>query len=421
MFEASQHESLASNQLAIEELHGRMVAPETSILDLAERDLREIGDGAYGKGRQLGAGAQGAVHQWDSPDGSRLAVKSAKPGFEKELEHERSMMASLGQHENVAGFVGDFVDEDEQLNVATEFLGGGDMEAMNRRLKQAMDDGEIGYGDYVGAMQYLHKGVLQGVAHLEENEVAHGDLKPDNVALDDDMVPKIIDFGTARHFGEKNAGVGNIAYALSPESIGSGAHASRGRDVFAVGQMVREGTEGTISDRGGSMQMNRIRRKGVQGSSIEVREDGPERVIRDIIEDDEVVGTEDLGRKDGSFAVHTALTDFLEGTTSNRVEDRFTAQRALDSQFLQDPLLQDEQAQELLKRLSGRGPETQAEDIELAMLGEDDEAHGHKSAMHYELLKRTKARRKALDNDASKRSKRVKKDIKAIDRRRARL
>jgi serine/threonine protein kinase len=330
------------------------------------------------------------------------------------------MMASLGKHENVAELVDGFVEECGQLNVATEFLGGGDMEAMNRRLKEAMEDGKISYGDYVGAMQYLHKGVLQGVAHLEDNEVAHGDLKPDNVALDDDMVPKIIDFGTARRFGERNAGVGNLAYGLSPESASGNANASRGRDVFAVGQMVREGTEGFVSDRGGNMQVNRRGRHGVQGSSIEVREDGPERVTRDILEDDEVVGTEDLGRKDGSFAVHTALTDFLEGTTSNRVEDRFTAQRALDSQFLQDPLLQDEQAQDLLKRLSGRGPETQAEDIELATLGEDEEAHGTKSAMQYELLKRTKARRKALDKDASKRSKQVKKDTKAIDKRRAR-
>ena len=45
------------------------------------------------------------------------------------------------------------------------------------------------------ALDYLHRG------RGENNYIYHLDLKPDNILLDKNMVPKIGDFGLSRLFG----------------------------------------------------------------------------------------------------------------------------------------------------------------------------------------------------------------------------
>ncbi|MBO9494482.1 serine/threonine-protein kinase [Thalassotalea sp. G20_0] len=48
----------------------------------------------------------------------------------------------------------------------------------------------------------MMKGVLAGVKHLHDHRITHSDLKPRNVVLMPDMTTKLIDFGSAREFGD---------------------------------------------------------------------------------------------------------------------------------------------------------------------------------------------------------------------------
>ena len=52
------------------------------------------------------------------------------------------------------------------------------------------------------ARYQIIKGVCEGLHYLHQNDIVHLDLKPANILLDDNMVPKIADFCLPRVFAE---------------------------------------------------------------------------------------------------------------------------------------------------------------------------------------------------------------------------
>lgn len=97
----------------------------------------------------------------------------------------------------------------------------------------------------------MMKGVLAGVKHLHEHRIIHSDLKPRNVVLMPDMTTKLIDFGSARQFGDdveqlESQAMWTPGY-VAPDIIGPGAGAKlvtfeqlRKADYWAVGCILYE-------------------------------------------------------------------------------------------------------------------------------------------------------------------------------------
>ena len=59
------------------------------------------------------------------------------------------------------------------------------------------------------------KGTCEGLKYIHEEleePIYHLDLKPDNILLDKDMVPKIADFGLSRIFGNEPARTAHGSY-----------------------------------------------------------------------------------------------------------------------------------------------------------------------------------------------------------------
>lgn len=177
--------------------------------------LEEITDG-FSEERKLGSGAYGKVYMGVHKDGEKIAVKILHdmPEFddnEKQFEKEFNNLTRL-QHQNIVRLVGfcyeiqkQCVEYNKRTVLAEKIHRALCFEYMpNGSLDKYLSDEYTGYG---WQTRYaIIKGICKGLKHLhEESEspIYHLDLKPENVLLDENMVPKIADFGLSRLFGEE--------------------------------------------------------------------------------------------------------------------------------------------------------------------------------------------------------------------------
>ncbi|VAH99078.1 unnamed protein product [Triticum turgidum subsp. durum] len=97
------------------------------------------------------------------------------------------------------------------------------------------------------------KGICEGVHYLHQQRIIHMDLKPQNILLDGNMMPKIADFGLSRRLGEDQTRiitehiVGSRGY-WAPEFIGSGVITLKA-DIYVLGVIFLEvltGCKGSV-------------------------------------------------------------------------------------------------------------------------------------------------------------------------------
>jgi serine/threonine protein kinase len=174
---------------------------------------------------QLGVGAMGVVYAAYDPDLDRkVALKLLRPEVAAEragarqarLAREAKAIAKLS-HPNVVGIF-DVGVHDGRVFLAMEHLPGGtlrDWLAAERRGWRAV------------LARFIEVGRGLGAAHAEG--LVHRDFKPDNVLLDKNEIPKIVDFGLVR----LTAGEGGEALALPlAETIPPAAREAAGGDTL---------------------------------------------------------------------------------------------------------------------------------------------------------------------------------------------
>ncbi|EEF39677.1 serine-threonine protein kinase, plant-type, putative [Ricinus communis] len=222
---------------------GRFNEDESKAIDVPFFDLESISAATnkFSNANKLGQGGFGPVYKATYPGGEAIAVKRLSScsgqGLE-EFKNEVVLIAKL-QHRNLVRLLGYCVEGNEKM-LLYEYMPNKSLDSFifDRKLCVLLN-WEMRYNIIVG--------IARGLLYLHQDSrlrIIHRDLKTSNILLDEEMNPKISDFGLARIFGGKetaantNRVVGTYGY-IAPEYALDGLFSFKS-DVFSFGVVVLE-------------------------------------------------------------------------------------------------------------------------------------------------------------------------------------
>ncbi|KAM2481618.1 hypothetical protein PS1_005106 [Malus domestica] len=225
------------------EVEVRENSDEVSLVESLQYDFETIKSATddFSDANKLGRGGFGAVYKGRLLNGQLIAVKRLDNNSEqgdREFKNEVELLAQL-QHRNLVRLLGFCLKADERLLVY-EYVA-------NASLDHFIFDPENHVRLDWEARYKIIRGIARGILYLHENSrvrIIHRDLKASNILLDEDMNPKIADFGMARLFvidqtqGDTKTIVGTYGY-MAPEYAIHGRFSVK-TDVFSFGVLVLE-------------------------------------------------------------------------------------------------------------------------------------------------------------------------------------
>ncbi|XLT26376.1 hypothetical protein HN873_057668 [Arachis hypogaea] len=191
---------------------------------------------------KLGEGGFGSVYKGKLRSGPFVAIKmlgKAKTNGQEFI----SEVATIGRihHANVVRLIG-FCVEGSKRALVYEFMPNG---SLDKFIFSKVDSVSLTYQEIFE----ISLGVARGIAYLHEGcdmQILHFDIKPHNILLDENFIPKVSDFGLAKLNPLDNSIVtltaarGTIGY-MAPElfyqNIGAVSYKA---DVYSFGMLLME-------------------------------------------------------------------------------------------------------------------------------------------------------------------------------------
>ncbi|KAH0638743.1 hypothetical protein KY285_035329 [Solanum tuberosum] len=193
---------------------------------------------------KLGEGGFGPVYKGVLANGQEVAIKrlsrSSGQGIE-EFKNEVTLISGL-QHRNLVKLMGFCVHGEEKLLIY-EYMSNLSLDVFIFGGSRSNDKAALSWNQRYSIVE----GIARGLLYLHRDsrlKIIHRDLKSSNILLDEDMNPKISDFGMARIFGgnqtiaNTNRIAGTYGY-MSPEYAIQGIFSEKS-DVFSFGVILLE-------------------------------------------------------------------------------------------------------------------------------------------------------------------------------------
>jgi len=230
-----------------EQLMHRVVLhdPHVTLKDL--RQVKILGKGSYGVVRLV--------------QHTRTGVKYALKRINKvggvlppELVYECEMLAELDHPLMV--YLVKTLETPKNVYMLTELLNGGDLFGALRKLGWALPAEQVRF--YAGCM-------AMALETLHSRGIVYRDLKPQNVMLDSQGYPKLIDFGTAKRLkGSRTFTAIGTPYYIAPEILEGRGYGTE-VDMWSFGVVVYEMACGRYPFGDGLNDVNRVYQEVLKG------------------------------------------------------------------------------------------------------------------------------------------------------------
>uniref|UniRef100_A0A0E0EXP2 Protein kinase domain-containing protein n=1 Tax=Oryza meridionalis TaxID=40149 RepID=A0A0E0EXP2_9ORYZ len=249
----SKHDSLVQKHVDFGILENNIQDPTATPMYLPMEFLKTI-TCDFSKEQELGRGGYGVVYKGILSNGKMIAVKKLLEIHileDDKFQKEVTFLMDL-KHPNIVRFIGYCAEsrwEALQLD-GKKYV----MVEMPRRLLCFEYLHNKSLDKYISAESYglgwhmrykIIRGISYGLQYIhEECHIIHLDLKPENILMDDDMGPKIADFGMSRLFGHEQSRIitgsreGTLGY-MAPEYLAKGLISTKS-DIFSLGVIIME-------------------------------------------------------------------------------------------------------------------------------------------------------------------------------------
>jgi len=216
----------------------RDIPADLQSLWLPHRQLSDFGD------TQAIAGGRHRIHKVDSGDGGQQSVLKEFPCEGGQLKYFLRELQRLHavRHPCVMEIEAIFNDsERKSFFVQMPFCPGGNLDDF---IKARVAEGAMSGSD----ARLLLQRALQGVEYLHALGIVHADLKPANILVDSDGMPRLTDFETSRTVGGDDLspsltkGGGTRGFE-APELRDGSAEPTTASDIFAFGKTLEKASE----------------------------------------------------------------------------------------------------------------------------------------------------------------------------------